>query len=459
MSVAAMGADMTGSWKEWEGRTVDRKFRLESYLGGADASGVFRTEIDGTPAAIRILAIDSPDIGKQLRRWKDTGELSLSHLVRILAIGRAGAADAEDLVYVVEEYAEENLGQIIPERALTSDETRGMLKPVLAGLEYLHSKGFVHGELRPSHIFAVGDQVKLSSDALLRPGEVPRSDSALDAPELAASGASPASDVWSLGMTLVEVMTRHVPSWDAARLAQPAVSEDVPEPFRTIAQRCLQIDPAKRCGIGEIRERLEPGAVVEKIRKAVPRIPAEPEEKSSPKWPYALGLLAAIVIVAFLFHTRSTESNHSETAAPAATQNAPAESSSPQAPQQSSTQPSSRPSPLAAKPPDSGNAAQPPTPKDDVVERAAPEVSASARRTIHGRIKVRVKVNVDADGNVTSASLKDVGPSKYFARVAEEAAKRWKFTPAHEGQAEARSWTVLFVFSRAGTEMSAAQAR
>jgi TonB family protein len=456
MGAAAMGADMTESWKDWEGRTVDGKFRLESYLGGSDASGVFRTEAEGAPAAIRLVMRDSADGEKQLQRWKEASELH-SHLIRILQWGSARVAGRE-VVYVVEEFAEENLGQVVPERALTADETRGMLKPILAGLEQLHGKGFVHGGLRPSHIFAVGDQVKLSSDALLRRGETARSDGPLDAPELAASGVSAATDVWSLGMTLVEVMTQLVLMWDAARMTPPAVSEDVPEPFRTIAQRCLEIDPAKRWSLAQIRERLEPGAQLEKIRNSVRSGALQPAPPSKGLWQRLIVpaiIVLAIVLFFVLRHNRPTEpSTSSETAsAPNATQTATAETApEPQSP---------RPSPLGAKSPGSEDQARPQAaaPNSDIIERVIPDVSSSARRTIQGHIKVRVKVDVDATGNVTSATLRDAGPSKYFSRVAEEAAKRWKFAPAQGGQDEPRSWTLLFVFSRGGTEMSATRTK
>lgn len=454
MGAAAMGADMTESWKDWEGRTVDGRFRLEGYLGGSDASGVFRTEVDGVPAAIRLVESPAADGEKQLQRWKQASELH-SHFIRILQWGSARVAGRE-VVYVVEEFAEENLGQVVPERALTADETRGMLKPILAGLEHLHNKGFVHGGLRPSHIFAVGDHVKLSSDALLRPGEMPRSDGPLDAPELAASGASTATDVWSLGMTLVEVMTQLVPMWDTARMTPPLVREDMTEPFRTIAQRCLEIDPAKRWSVREIRERLEPSAVrqMTAAREIMARSEVAPPQRSS-KWPLWAGIAAVAAIVAFLLlRPHSTEPNRQEAPAiaPAPTQSAPAES----APEQQA----SRPSPLGEKVPESGSETrtQAPALNSDVVQRSTPDVSASARRTIQGHIKVRVRVNVGADGSVTAATLKDAGPSKYFARVAEEAVKRWKFVPAQTGQDE-RSWIILFVFSRGGTEMSATRAK
>jgi TonB family protein len=94
---------------------------------------------------------------------------------------------------------------------------------------------------------------------------------------------------------------------------------------------------------------------------------------------------------------------------------------------------------------------------DEVVERSAPQVSKSAQRTIHGKIKVRVRVAVDASGNVTEAKLKDAGPSEYFARAALEAARRWKFAP--EPDQNRRDWTLLFAFGRGKTEMSASHGR
>jgi TonB family protein len=79
-----------------------------------------------------------------------------------------------------------------------------------------------------------------------------------------------------------------------------------------------------------------------------------------------------------------------------------------------------------------------------------PIVSKSARDTIHGTIKVRVKVVADSAGNVDTASLVSPGPSKYFARQAMQAAEQWKFAPA-QGQ-DSRTWIVRFGFKRSGTE-------
>jgi TonB family protein len=81
-------------------------------------------------------------------------------------------------------------------------------------------------------------------------------------------------------------------------------------------------------------------------------------------------------------------------------------------------------------------------------------VSKSAQNTITGTLRVRVKVAVDAAGNVQRASFVSPGPSKYFARQAMEAAQQWKFAPPQvNGQAMPSAWILHFGFKKSGTEV------
>ena len=89
-----------------------------------------------------------------------------------------------------------------------------------------------------------------------------------------------------------------------------------------------------------------------------------------------------------------------------------------------------------------------------MVERVLPDVAASARQTIQGKIRVSVRVAVTSAGEVSSATLTSPGPSKYFARLALEASRRWKFKPAEAGGHSVPSeWTLRFLFGRTGTEV------
>jgi TonB family protein len=88
-----------------------------------------------------------------------------------------------------------------------------------------------------------------------------------------------------------------------------------------------------------------------------------------------------------------------------------------------------------------------------------PQVSPSARRTIQGTIKVRVRVGVDAAGNVAKTKFELSGPSQYFSRVALEAVREWKFVPARADEPALREWKIQFAFSRAKTGVSAVRAK
>ena len=75
------------------------------------------------------------------------------------------------VLYVVMEYPEENLGQILPQRPLSSAEVDQMLAPTVEALSFMHQSGFVHGDIKPSNVMAVDDQLKISADSLRKTGE------------------------------------------------------------------------------------------------------------------------------------------------------------------------------------------------------------------------------------------------------------------------------------------------
>jgi TonB family protein len=92
-----------------------------------------------------------------------------------------------------------------------------------------------------------------------------------------------------------------------------------------------------------------------------------------------------------------------------------------------------------------------------VLHEEIPNVPRSARDTIHGHVKVAVRVTVDRSGNVIRQTLENPGPSKYFARLAAEAARKWKFAAADTPQS--REWLLRFEFSRDGATGHATPAR
>jgi len=487
---------MSDVWKQWEGRTIDDKILLQSYLGESNHSAVFLASWQhgsDSPKKVAVKLLPArEDSQSELSNWEAIRKLDHGNLLRIFHAGRA-RLDTIDTLYVVEEYAEENLSQILPERALTGEETGGMLASVLEVLQYIHHKGFAHGRVQPSNIMAIADRVKVSSDSLRRSGQPTRWASPYDAPEVAASGVSPEADVWSLGITLLEVLTRHAPAWDTARLEPPAVAPEIPQPFREIALHCLEMDPTKRWTLAEVADCLRGNRSVQDADKssfarqdaavlanrqisattgaAVRRDSASGGARSlsqppttAAKWPYIVGLAVLLAGGVYWMGRPKTA------LAPTTLQSAPT----------STATEAEKPSAAVEAPPSSGmagnkteKAAAATTPSEslpsktesgeaassEIVRRVSPQVLPSARRTIQGTIKVRVRVEVDDAGNVTDAKLESAGPSKYFARISLEAARDWKFAPLVPGALSPREWKLQFAFSRARTSESATRVK
>lgn len=87
-----------------------------------------------------------------------------------------------------------------------------------------------------------------------------------------------------------------------------------------------------------------------------------------------------------------------------------------------------------------------------VLQRVLPDVPRSARHTIWGTVRVGVRVAVDSTGNVTQAELQSAGPSRYFARLSIEAARKWHFAaPTQNGAPVASVWLLHFGYRHDGT--------
>jgi protein TonB len=90
----------------------------------------------------------------------------------------------------------------------------------------------------------------------------------------------------------------------------------------------------------------------------------------------------------------------------------------------------------------------------EVIQQVLPDVPRSATSTIRGTVRVTVRVRVDPAGNVSGVTFVSAGPSQYFARLALDAARKWKFSPARrDGQTIASAWTVRFEFNPGGTRV------
>jgi TonB family protein len=286
---------MSEIWKEWEGQVVDHKYQLREYLGSTDHSVVFYAEYrDPEPckAVVKFVPGNLPHAEELFADWKRAAQLSHPNLLRIYATGRYKMEDTE-VLYAAMEYAEENLGQILPQRALTLEETHEMLAAVAEALGFLHKQNLTHGHIKPSNIFATGDQLKLSSDTIQpvsEQREMRRQRDAYDAPEIPSAPYTPAADIWSLGVTVVEALTQQHAVMPFNEDADPVIPATVREPFLEIVRHALRRDPKSRWNGAQIAERLNPTAAV-----AASATAAAMGGTSTPVSPASSGVAAASV--------------------------------------------------------------------------------------------------------------------------------------------------------------------
>ena len=480
MGVEARSEAVTQGWPE-PGVVINGAYPLLRMLHGSDRSAVFTTEArarGAAAAAIKIVRGAAVLTDLQLRHWRTATAQSHPHLLQLFDSGQCQLA-GQRFLFVVMEYADQTLAQLLGKRALTAEEAREMLPPVLDALAFLHRKNLVQGQLKPANIMVVGDQLKLASDTL-RPAGEPRASrvppSLYDPPEEHHGRATPAADIWGLGVTLVEALTQSLP-WPDVRASSTSLPPSLPPAFVDVAQRCLSHEPTARPTVAELSaEFTRPPAapVVSAARPAARETrPAAPQRQ--PRLRRGGTALTAAAATALLvlgwavlraFHGPAGAQPASDSvpvpASPAATAPAGASGAPLHAAEvaqsavpvpRSSAKPSKHPAAHLAAHAPAHSAELPAEAVPSVRHAQTPVIPRSALNTIRGRIKIGVLVMVDGQGNVFDALLENPGPSSYFARQAKDAARQWKFVPASEQ--DARQWLLGFEFTRAGTTVHA----
>jgi hypothetical protein len=153
--------------ERWEGVALPAGYLLQQWLHGDDAAGFFETSLpsDGRRAIVK-LAKESAGAGAaQLALWQRTRLLRHPNLGQVLDCGRVELG-GETAVWAVFEYPDDTLAAALGRSPLSETEAREVLDAAVAALRYLQAEGLAHRALDPDHVVAVGEAIKLSTDAL-----------------------------------------------------------------------------------------------------------------------------------------------------------------------------------------------------------------------------------------------------------------------------------------------------
>jgi TonB family protein len=359
---------------------------------------------------------------------------------------------------------------------------------MLDALAFLHGRNLVQGQLKPTNILVVGDQLKLASDTIRRLNEGKISSyppTAYDSPDDRHGVSTPASDIRALGLSLFEALTRRSPLGLGESREAVVLPPDFSPAFRDVVTRCLHPNAEQRPNVAELlawaggssapsapATTTEPAALVPpepRTSEAAPP-PAAPAQvapaqvapvqvapvqvvpdaaqpaPSRAQPPKPRGMLTVVlwaaVILALIWLGVSLIRSHRTPAPPPG--QAPGDSLTSGGASSGASQAGAPDSTASTAKADHSDKASPST-----LHEVIPQVPPGARRTIHGNIRVWVRVTVEQDGSVSTAVADRTSPSRYFERLAVYAARKWKFSPVDSPSR--RQVQLRFDFSRDGT--------
>jgi hypothetical protein len=223
-------------------------------LSPGESQATYDTVLGDQPAIIKYFRVENARTRAEFVSSLEAAQhLDHPNLIRILQSGETELGE-QVVAYAIMEKADDNLAAVLRHRPLDVDELRELLDGLLPALEFLHAKGYVHSRLKPSNVLACGNTVKLSSDcvrSLALPRTVIEPPGLYDAPETGGGQFSPASDVYSLAVLVLEALTGAPLETGIAQL---------PSPFREIVQGGMARNPKTRWTLHKIRETLHPEA-------------------------------------------------------------------------------------------------------------------------------------------------------------------------------------------------------
>ncbi len=212
---------------------------------------------EGREVALKLLQHNS-DI--ELRGVRQCFNLSHPNLVTIFDIRQ----DDEGDHWVVMEYVDgDTLDQAVRQapQGMPIGEASKWLEGIIRGVEYLHSRGLVHRDLKPGNVFRTGTTIKVG-DVGLSKFVTPSRRSAHTqsvgtvyymAPEVARGQYGREVDIYATGVILYEMLTGSVPfdGESTAEILMKHLTEKpdlslLPPSVREVVGRALEKDPANR---------------------------------------------------------------------------------------------------------------------------------------------------------------------------------------------------------------------
>ncbi len=251
------------------------KYKLIEIKGSGTFGTVWLAEDTwiGKKVAIKIPHNQKEEFTTMIAEPKLLASLDHPNIVQILTVDKA-----ENIFFMVMEYVDgKNLAQLISETPLTYKEAVDIIIQILSALQYAHDKNVIHRDLKPGNILLTSDRKAKITDfgtALIQ--QAGKNGAGIGgtlyymAKEQVLGHPAPASDIYSVGVILYEMVTGKLPFFDEVPMAvlNKILKDEVPEPHKlnpgvpqeleAIILKALQKEVSKRYqSASEMRQELE----------------------------------------------------------------------------------------------------------------------------------------------------------------------------------------------------------
>ncbi|MGW5672338.1 serine/threonine-protein kinase [Micromonospora sp. NPDC003776] len=291
-------------------RTLGGRYELEQRVGIGGMSEVWRAHdlvLDRT-VAVKLISPGQDGEDTSVERIRDearsAARLVHPNVASVHDFGTSAAADGREVPYIVMELAEgETLAAHLRGGPLDWRIAVRVCAEVSAALAAAHAHGIVHRDVKPANVILTPAGVKVLDFGIATPAGAPDrtpdgmvvGTPAYLAPEqLDRQPATPAADMYALGVLLYYCLTGRLPyAADSATQLLGARRRQPPEPLPEIeglpaeiadlCRRCLADDPAAR------PTSLMAGLLLAEVvdaRVYVPMLAAMPRQRSAPVSPW-----------------------------------------------------------------------------------------------------------------------------------------------------------------------------
>lgn len=265
------------------GAVIAGRYRLLNMMAQGGMGAVYQAEHLVSKKRVALKLLFSNQASHEITVERFLREASVAASVGhpgIVEVYDAGSDEYGQLFIAMELLHGESLERRM-KRPLPLSEALELMLGILDPIAAAHRLGYVHRDIKPENIFLTADRIKILDFGLVREPDKSKTETGITfgtpeymAPEQAmnAKHASPASDVWALGVILYQMITGRTPFFVSHDESPSAImvrairdphtpvlqlAPQLPLPVADIVEACLQKDSTQRPPTaGEMQDRI-----------------------------------------------------------------------------------------------------------------------------------------------------------------------------------------------------------